>query len=439
MKKLSVRLLLLLALSACQHAPSTPAGAALKQTTGFGQDTRGGLDGQVIKVTTLASSGPGSLRAALDTSGPRVIVFEVGGVIDLDRQDLIVREPHVTIAGQTAPSPGITLIRAGMKIRTHDVVMQHLRIRMGDAGLARKSGYENDVSIEGKNAWNIVVDHCSVSWGTDENLSVSGERYDGPLGTARKVTLSNNIIAEGLADSTHAKGKHSMGSLIHDNVTEVAVIGNLYAHNNDRNPWFKGGSSGVIINNYVYNPGSWAIRLGYNPKEWLGRTAPPAPRLSIVGNVLQHGRNTPADKAFIGSNAPELAGDAFMHDNLAFKRNGDPALLMSGAINALSAPPLWPGNLQAHPASTTRERVLANAGARPTERDSVDQRLIAGVRNGQGQHIDSQEQVGGYPRTTPTYRALKVPATDLESWLSGLSKALEVTGQEREKRGPGMD
>lgn len=416
-------LLSLLALSACQHRPATPESAA---NMDFGQHTRGGLDGRVIKVTSLAADGPGSLREALAAAGPRVIVFEVGGVIDLARQDLIVREPFVTIAGQTAPSPGITLIRAGMKIRTHDVVMQHLRFRMGDADQPKKSGYDNDISIEGRNAWNVIVDHCSVSWGVDENLSVSGERYDGPLGTARRVTLSNNIVAEGLVDASHEKGKHSMGSLIHDSVTGVAIVGNLYAHNNDRNPWFKGGASGVVVNNYIYNPGSWAIRLGYNPKEWQGREAPPAPLVAIVGNVMQHGANTPDDKGFIGSNAPDRQGDAWLADNLAFTRQGLPAPLLFGGIRPLAAPPLWPAGLQALPAAAVREQVLRHAGARPLDRDSVDLRLIAEIRAGQGRHIDSQRDVGGYPQAAPAYRPLQPPsAPQLAAWLQTFAAALE--------------
>lgn len=407
-------------------ALAAPVQGGTSAISGFGSDTPGGRGGQVIKVTTLAASGAGSLRAALETKGPRIIVFEVGGNIDLDKAELEVREPFVTIAGQTAPSPGISLIRGGLKIRSHDVVMQHVRIRIGDAGLARKSDYERDVSIEGKNAWNVLIDHCSVSWGTDENLSVSGPRYDGPAGTARRVTLSNNIIAEGLVNATHIKGKHSMGSLVHDNVTEVAIIGNLYAHNHDRNPWYKGGASGVIVNNYIYNPGAWAIRLGYNPKEWVGHEpAPPAPKVSIVGNVLQNGVNTPTGLGLVGSNAPMLQGDAFMADNQAFDLAGQAALQSFGGVTQLEARPLWPIGLRAWPASQTREAVLAGAGARPADRDSVDQRLIADIRAGKGRHIDSQEEVGGYPAAKPSQRSLQVPARDIEAWLEVFSAKVE--------------
>lgn len=415
---------LLALLAACQQAPVQPQSTATLAIAGA--QTQGGLGGPVLRVTTLAADGPGSLRAALAAKGPRVIVFEVGGVIDLGRHDLILTEPFVTIAGQTAPSPGITLIRGGMKIRTHDVAMEHLRFRMGDAGLPKKSGYEVDVSVEGKDAWNVIVEHCSVSWGTDENLSVSGPRYDGPEGTARRVSLLNNIIAEGLVNATHEKGAHSMGSLIHDDVREVLVRGNLYAHNADRNPWLKGGTSGAIINNYIYNPGRWAIRLGYNPKEWEGRTPPSAPRVAIVGNVMQQGADSPATLALVGSNAPDHQGEAFMHDNLAYTKGGVPTTLLAGGISTLAASP-YANDEDALPAAQLREWILAHAGARPADRDATDLRLVAEIRNGSGRQIDSQQEVGGYPEATPTRRPLTPPADpkDVGAWLESFRRAVE--------------
>lgn len=417
-------LALIVTLAACQQAPLQAPVAP--QPALAGAATRGGLGGQVLRVSTLAADGPGSLRAALAASGPRVIVFEVGGVIDLGRHDLTLTEPFVTIAGQTAPSPGITLIRGGMKIRTHDVVMEHLRFRMGDAGLPKKSGYEVDISIEGRNAWNVLVDHCSASWGTDENLSVSGPRYDGPAGTAHRVTLANNIIAEGLVNATHEKGAHSMGSLIHDDVREVLIRGNLYIHNADRNPWFKGGASGAIINNYIYNPGRWAIRLGYNPKEWEGRQAPPAPHVAIVGNVMQQGADSPATLALVGSNAPDLQGQAFMHDNLAYTRGGAPAALLAGGIATLAEAP-FANARDAIPAARLRDWILANAGARPADRDATDRRLMAEISTGTGRQIDSQEEVGGYPAAVATHRALTPPADTpgVEAWLAAFRREVE--------------
>jgi hypothetical protein len=392
---------------------------------GFGSETVAGRGGRIIRVTNLESRGSGSLRAAIEADGPRIIVFEVGGIIDLDKADLRIRNPFVTVAGQTAPSPGITVIRGGMKLQTHDILMQHLRFRMGDAGLPKKYGYESDVSVESGNAWNVVIDHCSMSWGTDENLSVSGPLDQGPNNTAHRTTLSNNIIAEGLWDSAHGKGKHSMGSLIHDNVQDVAIIGNLYAHNNDRNPYMKSNTTGVVVNNFIYNPGSCAICLGGYPPEWVGREMPPPPRVSVVGNVLQYGTNTRKGLPLIRHSNTGVTADAFVEDNVALDAAGQPAAIMTDSIRTLAEKPVWPTGLQALPAAQVRESVLAHAGARPKERDDVDERIVADLRLGKGRIIDSQNDVGGYPTTQATRRALDIPATDIDGWLQRLALELE--------------
>ena len=149
----------------------------------------------------------------MEADGPRIVVFEVGGVIDLGKSTLSIRNPYVTVAGQTAPSPGITIIKGGIGIQTHNVILQHLRVRPGEAGGAKKSGWEVDAIAAGSGAHNVVIDHCSTSWATDENLSASGERFSGTTveqwrkGTSHRVTISHCIIAEGLDRSTHGKGR----------------------------------------------------------------------------------------------------------------------------------------------------------------------------------------------------------------------------------------
>jgi len=190
-------LLALVPLTAWAAGPAVFPGAK-----GFGIETTAGRGGQILRVTNLNSDGAGSLRAALGTKGPRNIVFEVAGVIDIDRKPLVIAEPFVTVAGQTAPSPGITIIRGGITIQTHDIRLQHIRVRPGDAGQPKKSGWEPEVTTTGPECYNIVVDHCSISWAVDENLSASGPRYNGPAGTTHNVTFSNNILAEGLYDSS---------------------------------------------------------------------------------------------------------------------------------------------------------------------------------------------------------------------------------------------
>lgn len=390
---------------------------------GFGTDTVAGRGGKIIKVTNLNSTGAGSFRAAIETSGPRIIVFEVGGVIDLKKARLNLTQPYVTIAGQTAPSPGITFIRGGMEIRTHDVLMQHVRFRMGDAESTAGSGFKPDVSTTSAEAYNIVIDHCSFAWGVDENMSFSGPRFDGTTATTHKVTLSNSIIAEGLNNSVHEKGSHSMGTLVHDYVTDVAIIGNLYAHNNERNPWFKGFASGVIVNNVIYNPGKWAIRLGFVANEWTSSgITPQGPKVSIVGNVMKHGIDTIANLGLVGTNSN--SGSAYMEDNMATNTKGQAVPLTFGGIEMLKSKPSWPAGLQALASTKTVNSVTTHAGARPLDRDAVDQRIISDFLAGTGQIIDSQKDVGGYPNSPMTTRPLSVPTTGIDEWLNQQSLAL---------------
>jgi hypothetical protein len=198
--------------TAVETAPEAPPGA-FPGAVGWARQTPGGRGGAILKVTNLDAEGPGSLKAALDTPGPRIIVFEVGGVLDLKRTSLDIKEPFVTIAGQTAPSPGITIVRGGIDVRTHDVVLRHLRVRTGADGQKKRSGWEAD-ALSTVGAYNVVVDHCSFSWAIDENMSASGPRFKGETeaewrkGTSHDITFSYNLAAEGLADSSHPKGEH---------------------------------------------------------------------------------------------------------------------------------------------------------------------------------------------------------------------------------------
>ena len=396
-----------------QPAAATPA-LAFPGAQGWARDTVGGRGGRIIRVTTLAESGPGSLREAVEATGPRIIVFEVGGVIDLGRHTLVIREPFVTIAGQTAPSPGITLIRGGIDIWGHDVILQHIRVRPGEAEQPRRSGWEEDsVSTQGA-AWNVIVDHCTLTWATDENLSASGPRFTGSTpdewrrGTSHRLTYSQNIIAEGLARSTHAKIEHSKGSLIHDNVSELLIWGNLYAHNFERNPLFKGGVRGAIINNLIYDPGQRAIHYNLMAEEW-GDHPFQTGQMVAVGNVMRAGPSTVEPIAFL-----EIGGygdlEYFGRDNLAVDRIGRPVPMFGryttspARIIELPRAPFWPPGLTALPATAVQQWVLRNAGARPWDRDADDVRLIADVAEGRGEIINSEQDIHGYPHPAETRR-----------------------------------
>lgn len=388
----------------------------------FGNATKGGLNGKIIRVTNLNATGPGSLREAIEAKGPRIVVFEVGGIIDLNKGQLEVREPFLTIAGQTAPSPGITIIKGGFWINTHDILIQHIRVRPGDAGEPKRSGWSPDgLTTSGGDAYNVLVDHCSFAWAVDENLSASGERTEGPDSTSHNITFSNNIIAECLSNSSHEKGPHSKGTLIHDFCRDIAIVGNLFAHNGMRNPYFKAHSTGVIVNNLIYNPGRVAIQLFYSKSEWKNtRYEPENCRVSIVGNVLYAGKNTNEKMALVAA-----MGDAFMKDNLAFDAEGMALPLTYGNINILSEKPVWPTGLMPLPADEVVGYITGHVGARPKERDVVDKRIIQDFLDKKGQILDSQDEVGGYPKHKATYRKLEVPEENIDSWLMQLASELQ--------------
>lgn len=392
---------------------------------GWAACTPGGRGGRIIPVTTLNRDGPGSFAEAVQAGGPRIVVFEVGGIIDLDGRTIAVSEPHLTIAGQTAPSPGITFIRGGIGIQTHDVVVQHIRVRSGEAGRAKKSGWEVDaIATSGADAYNIIVDHCSCTWATDENLSASGPRFDGDnvaqwrQHTSRRITFSNCIVAEGLSHSTHGKGQHSKGTLIHDNCTQIAIVGNLYAHNRDRNPLFKGGARGLVVNNYVYNPGRRALHYALVSSEWGDRN-PVAGQIVVVGNVLTYGPSTAADLPLLYARG-DAPCDVYMTDNMIYDQRGQRRDAATGPeslgsrCRVLDSPPLWPAGLEALPADRVRQHVLKHAGARPWDRDEIDTRIVSEVRQGRGRIIDSEQQVGGYPHHRPTRAAFDPDQWDLE-------------------------
>lgn len=407
-------LLLLFALwSSWVHAKNK-ASIELKDVNGFGLDTLGGHGGRIIKVTNTNNDGVGSLRWALAQTGKRILVFEVGGVIDLAKQTLNIEEPFLTIAGETAPPPGITIIRGGIRITTNNVRIRHLMIRPGDNNEPPLSGWESDgISVSGPNAFNVHIDHCSLTWAIDENLSASGPRDKGHDFTSKRIAFSRSIIAEALDYSTHKKGKHSKGLLVHDFVQNVAVIGNLFAHNDRRNPYFKGHTSGVVVNNLMYNLGNTAVQLGYIADEYLetGFT-PENPKVAVVGNKLIYGRDSYSDLPLIA-----YQGDAFTTDNIVSNLIAKSMPQRQGAVNKLASAPVWPDGLKPISAASVEEYVLKNVGARPWERDPIDKRIIMSVIDRKGKIIDSQNEVGGYPRYPTTHRKLTVPKHNVEEWL----------------------
>jgi len=216
---------------------------------GFGTITQGGRGGKVLEVTNLNDSGPGSLREAVEDTGPRTVVFRVSGNIEL-RSTLTIINDSITIAGQTAPGDGICLKDRGCEVYANEVIIRFIRSRPGD-GMVDGERYASD-AISGRSCKNIILDHCSMSWGMDEtNTFYHVENY----------TVQWSIISENLYDSYHPKGPHGMGWVVSG--VGATAHHNLCANNATRNPRFSPtdfyDDSRIITdfrNNVIYNWGS---------------------------------------------------------------------------------------------------------------------------------------------------------------------------------------
>ena len=222
----------------------------------------GGRGGAVCKVTNLNDTGPGSLRACVDMKGPRMVIFEVGGAIELESR-LQITNPYITIAGQTASGDGIQLKAASglrgdmLMVRTHDVVIRHLRLRRGVTG--HKLGVLNIIDQwhgVGDIVKNVIVDHVSLYWTENENLAIWGLDE---LTAPRNITVQNSIMAEALNRPNVAVGGQFKEAGLQMN--DVDLHGNLFANSTHRNPTFRP-ASGRFINNIVYNASYWWTRMG---------------------------------------------------------------------------------------------------------------------------------------------------------------------------------
>jgi hypothetical protein len=368
---------------------------------------------QVVRVTSLAPKGKGSLHAALTTKGPRLIVFEVAGVIELERKSIEIHESDAYIAGQTAPSPGVTIIRGGLSIEADRVVLQHLRVRPGDAGQPKGSGWEPDGITTSGGPADVWIDHCSATWSVDENISAS--TYKSPTGEpARRIFIRDCIIAEGLNNATHGKGPHSKGTLVFDGTQQVAIVRNLYASNVERNPVFKLNTSGVAVNNVIANPGQRALHATVSdPENPDGKPA----HIAVVGNVVLFGEKSKKIAAIF-----EGGADAFFKDNEGYNWLGEPLPLLRVSFPTRDTPPLWPEGLVAKSPAGALWHVARFVGARPAERDAIDTRIVREALTGAARIIDSQDEVGGYPKIEPVTRALEVPEKGRRAWLEKLTR-----------------
>ncbi|WDQ16694.1 hypothetical protein [Rhodopirellula sp. P2] len=388
---------------------------AFPDALGWGRNATGGRGGEVRKVTHLKDSGPGSLRAALQTEGAAYVVFEVSGTINL--QSRIKITSNKTIAGETAfrsGGEGITLkINQGTTSNTlvvvsggSNLICRYLRFRRGP-GLPPEVDGDN-LLLTGTGT-DFIFDHCSFSWSTDELVN--------PYGPTR-MTFQNCIFSEALYNSTHAyttdtehaayPNPHSMGPLVGNGSDEVTFYNNLFAHNNQRNPLIGGGVGGgtkfELVNNLIYNFGSFGTVFSDNDT---------AVTVNFINNYHMAGPNTSTSRYAIAINKGVTA---YARGNINSKRpsQSDPEWNAIGCESGCGtymqepAPTAWQSSMPfdfplQHVASMSataiRDGVIGGAGANLVK-DAVDTRIFNDVLNGTGGFVSHPSEVGGWPQLT---------------------------------------
>ncbi|WP_207431592.1 FlgD immunoglobulin-like domain containing protein [Sabulibacter ruber] len=405
-----VKKLLTLALFGCLGSSLQAQQLAFPGAEGFGRYATGGRGGAVLEVTNLNDSGPGSLRAAINASGARTVVFRVSGTIAL-ASNLTIRYPNITIAGQTAPGDGIAIKNYPVSVDADNVIVRYLRFRMGD-----ETQQEAD-AFGGRFHKNIIVDHCSMSWSTDECVSFYANE---------NFTLQWCLISESLRNSAHAKGAHGYGGIWGGK--NASFHHNLMAHHDSRNPRL-GEEAGKafaltdlvdVRNNVYYN---WANNSMYGGE---------AMNVNVVNNYYKPGPATAKKERIFsidknkneGTEVYDIWGKFYIDGNFVegstratndnwtygvFNQFHSSYGTVSDADKAAmrrSEPHPIQNNVTTHSAEEAYELVLNKAGA-SLKRDAVDTRIINTVRtktfttagsNGSTNGIiDSQNDVGGWP------------------------------------------
>lgn len=368
---------------------------------GGGMFTLGGRGGEVIYVTNLNDDGKqGSLRWALKQEYARVIMFKVSGNIELVKP-LEVKVGNVTIAGQSAPGDGICIKNFPVSIEADNVIVRYLRFRMGD-----EKGVEAD-AFGGRFCKNIIIDHCSISWSTDECASFYGNI---------DFTMQWCIIAESLNQSVHSKGAHGYGAIWGGK--NASFHHNLLVHNNSRNARFD--HPGIyksvspidayrgnveFVNNVIYN---WKSHIAYGGESGS---------FNMVGNYFKPGpESTKRDFFLEPYSEMNPAGKFYLHDNIiegnnAVSKDNSKGVKLSQGLTidqvVVSKPFPIQGGVTVQKAKCAFGDVLSLAGA-SLMRDAVDARLVNEVKTGSYSFtgskggfkglIDSQSDVGGWPQ-----------------------------------------
>ena len=409
---------------------------------GGGMFTTGGRGGQVIHVTNLNDSGSGSLRAAIEQSGKRIIVFDVAGVIALEKT-LEIKHGDITIAGQTAPGDGICIKNYATVIKADNVIIRFIRFRMGD------EKQTEDDAIWGRRQERIIIDHCSMSWSTDECASFYGNEF---------FTMQWCILTESLTNSVHGKGSHGYGGIWGGK--NATFHHNLLANHSNRTPRF----DHPMVYEDPANPArrgnvDYRNNVNYNWGSGNGCYGGDGGYFNMVGNYYKSGPASASRPYYIEANGVYKSTSGGTTTYYAY---GFPHLYMSGNYHSVGIDAKYPdgiywkeinGNKGTDGKTVTSDgcrlsaeleivgstgakatvrtdsaqdaftRVLAQAGA-SLRRDSVDERAVKDARNGTATFtdggngskngiIDTQSAVGGWPTYTAS-DADKAKVTDTD-------------------------
>jgi hypothetical protein len=418
MKRLFIAAILLFsligALALAQRSSSAPESRRLAFPTaeGYGRFSQGGRGGRVIKVTNLNDSGPGSLRAAVEAEGPRIVVFDVSGIITLESR-LVIRKANsnLTVAGQTAPGKGICVRKYnfGMMGASH-VIIRYIRVRPGDISGQTLDGMGMASSDD------CVIDHCSISWTLDEAFSSRG---------AKNITLQRTLISEALNEAGH-KGyppgtQHGYAASIGGDIGSFHH--NLLAHCSGRNWSLAGGLSKPkneyagrldIRNNVVYNWKNRATDGGAHEVNFVNNYYKPGPATNFFYALnAQYG-------GFPGTQRYYFAGNIMPgHFDATNERDGRIATTerdgrLPSDYSPWSDAPFFESHVQTQSADEAYWDVLANVGCGFPALDKHDRRIIDEVRNGAYQYKgsktglpglpDSQADVGGWEEYPEAHR-----------------------------------
>lgn len=389
--------------------PLVETAYAFPGAEGFGRNATGGRGGKVIFVSNLNDSGSGSFRAAIQSSGPRIILFKVSGNIEL-KSPINIIAGDLTIAGQSAPGDGICIQNYEVVVSASNVIIRYMRFRLGDL-----KQQETD-AIWGRYQHDIIIDHCSMSWSVDETASFYANQ---------NFTLQWCILSESLNNSFHNKGEHGYGAIWGGD--KASFHHNLLAHHNSRNPRFNGGGrSGLSNGIYPTEHVDYRNNVIYN---WRGNSAYGGENgnYNIINNYYKAGPATPssknkrivevskeADAAYLAANPPGY-GKFYINGNFIYGNETVTTDNWNGGVNYASGVTQILTQLGTaitaqyetiHTAEQAFDAVLKFAGA-SLSRDAVDTRVAEEVKNGTATYegsktgypgiLDSQADAGGWP------------------------------------------